>query len=130
MANLDVIRPASCSRSTGGVSVHLGNRDSFHLVEHGQVQLACRSCGESRSGRKSDGSSAEVIGNGASVVGGRSRVRKLRMLGGNLVTDFVRCFTRFTVLDVLHHGISSRVEAQHPLPNLAGEFKRPEIHQE
>ena len=78
MANLDVIRPASCSCGTGGVSVHLGNRDSFHLAKYGQVQLACWPCGESRPGSKSDGTGAEVIGKGAYVVGGRSRVRLLR----------------------------------------------------
>lgn len=80
MANLDVIRPASCTRGTGGVSVHASNRDSFHLAQHGQVQLACWPFGESRSGRQSDGAGAEVIGKGAFVVGGRSRVRLLRTI--------------------------------------------------
>ncbi len=78
MANLDVIRPASCTRGTGGVSVHAGNRDSFHLAKHGQVQLARRSFGESWSIGQPDGTGTEVAGLGSTVVGGRSRVRLFR----------------------------------------------------
>jgi hypothetical protein len=88
VANLDVIRPASCTRGTGGVSVHAGNCDSFHLAQHGQVQLARRSFSESWGIGQPDGTSTKVEESGTTVVGGRSRVRSLRTFKSQLCYRF------------------------------------------
>lgn len=68
MANLDVVRSASCTCSPSRVSVYVGNRDSFHLAQHRQIQLVGWPSSESWWCSHSDGSGSQVAAQSRPVV--------------------------------------------------------------